>query len=164
MHPSLPIGQNENTPLHLAAAAHAVDLVRIFIDHGGSPNTTNYSNQTCLHASCGGIEKENKGWSWNIYRPFFFAYIECLMLYLSVILCLLSSAFGLGSIVKEAMGLWDKVSKTPVNEPCNDIERLKCLDFLLKWRGIEIDGDCEKPLVNAGLILLKICFQCITNV
>jgi hypothetical protein len=95
---------------------------------------------------------------------FFFAYIECLMLYLSVILCLLSSAFGLGSIVKEAMGLWDKVSKTPVNEPCNDIERLKCLDFLLKWRGIEIDGDCEKPLVNAGLILLKICFQCITNV
>jgi hypothetical protein len=86
------------------------------------------------------------------------------MLCLSVILCLLSSAFGLGSIVKEAMGLWDKVSKTPVNEPCNDIERLKCLDFLLKWRGIEIDGDCEKPLVNAGLILLKICVQCITNV
>jgi ankyrin repeat protein len=75
MHPSLPIGHNENTPLHLAAAAHAVDLVRIFIDHGGSPNTTNFSNQTCLHASCGGIEKENKGWSWNIYRHLFILYI-----------------------------------------------------------------------------------------
>lgn len=133
MHPSLPIGHNENSPLHLAGAAHASNLVKIFIDHGGSPNTTNGSNQTCLHASCGGIEKENKG-------------------------------IGLGSIV---MGMWGQVAGR--NQEVEDTlgrkqyMQLECVDFLLNWQGLEIDGESEKPLVNAGI---NTCFKnvCATSV
>ncbi len=62
LHPSLPLdGDGENTPLHYAAAASMGALLGMFIEHGGSPNTVNKSNQTCLHAACGGLQQEVAG-------------------------------------------------------------------------------------------------------
>jgi hypothetical protein len=56
MQPSLPLGNDENTPMHYAAAGFMPGLLSRFIEHGGSPNTLNAMNQTCIHLACGGFQ------------------------------------------------------------------------------------------------------------
>ena len=36
-----------------------------------------------------------------------------------------------------------------LSKPDREADRLRCLEVLLSWKGIEIDGQSEKPTVNA---------------
>lgn len=40
------------TPLHLAAEAALGKLIKIFLEHGGNPNSANGREETCLHSIC----------------------------------------------------------------------------------------------------------------
>lgn len=89
MHPSLPFpgADNGDTPLHLASLAAMKDLLLLFLDRGGNPNSTNVQQESALHCVC-------------------------------------------------------KRSDLPA-------ERLFCLEALLSWRGMEINGESEGVSVNA---------------
>ena len=40
------------TPLHLAAEAALGKLIKVFLEHGGNPNSANGREETCLHSIC----------------------------------------------------------------------------------------------------------------
>jgi hypothetical protein len=54
LNPSLPFPTNkkeqQDTPLHLASLNAFKDLLELFLQHGGTPNTTNSRNETCFHS------------------------------------------------------------------------------------------------------------------
>lgn len=54
LNPSLPFPttkkEEQDTPLHLASLNAFKDLLDLFLLHGGTPNTTNSRNETCLHS------------------------------------------------------------------------------------------------------------------
>jgi hypothetical protein len=55
LHPSMPFPTKKfqlETPLHLAAEAALGKLIKIFLEHGGNPNSTNGREETCLHSIC----------------------------------------------------------------------------------------------------------------
>jgi hypothetical protein len=55
LHPSMPFPTKKyqvDTPLHLAAEAALGKLVKIFLTHGGNPNSANGKGETCLHSIC----------------------------------------------------------------------------------------------------------------
>lgn len=41
-----------DTPLHLAAEAALGKLIKVFLEHGGNPNSANGREETCLHSIC----------------------------------------------------------------------------------------------------------------
>lgn len=55
LHPSMPFPTKKfqlETPLHLAAEAALGKLIKIFLEHGGNPNSANGREETCLHSIC----------------------------------------------------------------------------------------------------------------
>jgi Ankyrin repeat len=42
----------QETPLHLAAEAALGKLIKVFLEHGGNPNSANGREETCLHSIC----------------------------------------------------------------------------------------------------------------
>jgi len=97
------------------------------MEHGGSPNTLNALNQTSLHAACGGLRVDRTD----------------------------------GLVGRALQSLWGRVVKRGSSGSSNGgvsatlgnstraRARAECVGRLLAWRGLEIDGDSERPAVNA---------------
>ena len=47
-----PVGQSDQTPLHLAALGALPTILRLFIDHGGNPNSPNGREESSIHCLC----------------------------------------------------------------------------------------------------------------
>ena len=133
LHPSLPIGNDDdNTPMHYACYGGMKDILLMFIERGGAPNTLNSQDQTCLHAACLGLASMGVGSSGGGGGGGGVA-----------------SAFSsLASSIMISGGLQSKPKPGMSVEQAN-ATRLFCLEVLLSWQGIEIDGQSEKPAVNA---------------
>jgi len=55
LHPSMPFpikGQEEQTPMHLAALGALKVILILFLDHGGNPNIANGREETSFHCVC----------------------------------------------------------------------------------------------------------------
>jgi len=55
LHPSMPFpirGQEDETPLHLAAKSALGIILNLFLDHGGNPNSPNSRDETSIHCIC----------------------------------------------------------------------------------------------------------------
>jgi len=130
MHPSLPIGPDDNTPLHLAASGAMFRLIRLFMQHGGVANGFNALDQTSLHAVCGCLKDSSDA-----------SAMPSVALVISQVM---------RTLVSPSKSLEDAdASPSKLRLPQTAGTRLQCLKMLLDWRGMEIDGVCERVSINA---------------
>lgn len=159
MHPSLPIGPGENTPLHYAASGAMGDLLKMFMSHGGSPNTPNEWNQNALHAVCGcmaipvAAKSDQDAPQGSEGRPSATAsssrrgsgMLGSVMFAISPN----KVRSGEGSRSMKASSL-DRETVGGETDPGATMRaRMACLRGLVEWRGLEIDGMSESVSMNA---------------
>ena len=96
-------------------------LTRLFLSHGGAPNTLNGLNQSALHAACGGLTRKGLVRLAVHTRP---TQEECG-----------SGGGGLGALMRGVASLWRREAPS---EAHLEAAASACVGLLLDWRGLEV--------------------------